>query len=49
MQVRIFSNIRSIVLFKYVFENIASLSYRGCQALSPGMQIIILLLIMKEE
>ena len=31
------------------FKNIASFLCRGCQTLSSDMQIIILLLIMKEE
>ena len=49
MQVQNFSKTRSKIVEKYFFENIASFSYRGCQTLSPDMQIIFLLSIMKEE
>ena len=49
MQVQIFSKIRSKIVEKYFFENIASFSCRGCQTLSPDMRIVFLLSIMKEE
>ena len=49
MQICNFSKIRPIVFEKiYFFENVALFSCRESQALSPDMQIIILLLVRKE-
>ena len=39
MQVQNFSKIRSKIFEKYFFENMASFSCRGCQALSSYMRI----------
>ena len=39
MQVRNFSKILSKIFEKYYFENIASISCRGCQTLSPDVRI----------
>ena len=49
MQEQNFSKIRCKIFEKYFFQNIASFSFRGCQTLSPDIQIIFLLSIMKEE
>ena len=49
MQIPNFSKIRSKIFEKFFFENIASISCRGCQTLSSDMQIIILLFIVKKE
>ena len=49
MQIRNFSKSQSKIFEKYFFENIATFSCRGYQTLSPDMQIIFLLSIMKEE
>ena len=49
MQWQNFSKIRSKIFEKYFSTNIASFSCRGCQTLSPDMQIMFLLSIMKEE
>ena len=48
IQISNFPKIRSKIFEKYFFENIASLSCRGCETLSSDVRIIILLLPMEE-
>ena len=47
MQIRNLSKIWSKIFEKYLFENTASFSCRGCQAHLSDVRIVILLFIMK--
>ena len=48
MQICYFSKIRSIIVEKYIFENIALFSFREWQARLSDIRIIIILLILGE-